>query len=174
MKQLKNMQIIGIDNGYGNLKTASGIFPASVLTFDHEPIHAQDLLVYDGKYHVIGSGHREFTPDKVSNPDHYVLTLAGIGQELWKNRMTKARVYIAAGLPLTWVESQRESFRASISSFVSRDTFGTRTHHRAPTPQSRKPCRQKHGFLSLSRVQGGSACRESKGQRPWPSEVLKA
>ena len=114
MKQLKNMQIIGIDNGYGNLKTASGIFPASVLTFDHEPIHAQDLLVYDGKYHVIGSGHREFTPDKVSNPDHYVLTLAGIGQELWKNRMTKARVYIAAGLPLTWVESQRESFRACL------------------------------------------------------------
>mgnify|MGYP001467816598 CR=1 FL=1 len=47
MKQLKNMQIIGIDNGYGNLKTASGIFPASVLTFDHEPVHAQDLLVYD-------------------------------------------------------------------------------------------------------------------------------
>ena len=37
MKQLKNMQIIGIDNGYCNLKTASGIFPASVLTFDHEP-----------------------------------------------------------------------------------------------------------------------------------------
>ena len=26
--------------------------------------------------------------------------------------MTNARVYIAAGLPLTWVESQRESFRA--------------------------------------------------------------
>lgn len=112
MKQLKNMQIIGIDNGYGNLKTASGIFPASVLTFDHEPAYAQDLLVYDGKYHVIGSGHQEFTPDKVSNPDHYLLTLAGIGQELWAHRMTKARVYIAAGLPLTWVESQRESFRA--------------------------------------------------------------
>ena len=101
MKQLKNMQIIGIDHGYGNLKTASGIFPASVLTFDHEPVHAQDLLIYNGKYHVIGSGHREFTPDKVSNPDHYILTLAGIGQELWKNRMTEARVYIAAGLPLT-------------------------------------------------------------------------
>lgn len=112
MKQLKNMQIIGIDHGYGNLKTASGIFPASVLTLNHEPAYAQDLLIYDGKYHVIGSGHREFTPDKVSNPDHYVLTLAGIGQELWKNRMTKACVYIAAGLPLTWVESQRESFRA--------------------------------------------------------------
>ena len=80
MKQLKNMQIIGIDHGYGNLKIASGIFPASVLTLSHEPAYAQDLLIYEGNYHVIGSGHREFTPDKVSNPDHYVLTLAGIGQ----------------------------------------------------------------------------------------------
>ena len=80
MKQLMNMQIIGIDHGYGNLKTASGIFPASILTFDHEPAYAQDLLIYDGKYHVIGSGHREFTPDKVSDPDHYILTLAYIGQ----------------------------------------------------------------------------------------------
>lgn len=52
----------------------------------------------------------------------------------------------------------------SISSFVSRDTFGIRTHHHAPTPQSRKPCRQKHGFLSLSRVQGGSACAGCKGK----------
>ena len=48
-KYAKNMQVIGIDHGYGNLKTASGIFPASVLTFDHEPVHAQDLLVYNGK-----------------------------------------------------------------------------------------------------------------------------
>ena len=61
MKHLKNMQIIGIDHGYGNLKTASGIFPASVLTFDHEPAYAQDLLIYDGKYHVIGSGSSPWT-----------------------------------------------------------------------------------------------------------------
>ena len=144
MKQLKNMQIIGIDNGYGNLKTASGIFPASVLTFDHEPAYAQDLLVYDGKYHVIGSGHREFTLDKVSNPDHYVLTLAGIGQELWKNRMTKARVYIAAGLPLTWVESQRESFRAYLLQndhvdFIWRGITSVRTCMRRDSPPS-CPC----------------------------------
>ena len=40
----------------------------------------------------------------------------------------------------------------------------TRTHHRAPPPQSRKPRRQKHGFLSLSRVQGGSTCAGCKGK----------
>ena len=61
-----------------------------------------------------------------------------------------------------------------MSSLVLRNTSRTRAHQRAPAPQSRKPCRQKHGFLSLNRVQGGSACQESKGQRPWPSEVLKA
>lgn len=40
MRQFKDMHIIGIDHGYGNLKTVSGIFPASVLPFDQEPIHA--------------------------------------------------------------------------------------------------------------------------------------
>lgn len=114
MKKLEKQDIvvIGIDHGYGNLKTANGVFGASVLTMDHEPAHARDVLVYDGKYHVIGSGHREFTPEKTGNQDHYILTLAGIGQELWANNMRKARVHIAAGLPLTWVEQQREAFRA--------------------------------------------------------------
>lgn len=70
------------------------------------------MLFFDGKYYVIGDGHREFTLDKVSNQDHYILTLAGIGQELWYNKLTTAKVHIAAGLPLTWVDAQREPFRA--------------------------------------------------------------
>ena len=112
MKELNNIKIIGLDNGYGNLKTANGIFAANVVCYDHEPAHAHDVLIYDDKYYVIGDGHREFTLDKVSNQDHYILTLAGIGQELWHNKLTTARVYIAAGLPLTWVDVQREPFRA--------------------------------------------------------------
>ena len=51
-------------------------------------------------------------PEQGQQPGSLQPDAAGIGQELWKNRMTEARVYIAAGLPLTWVESQRESFRA--------------------------------------------------------------
>ena len=113
MKVFNNINIIGIDNGYGNLKTANGIFAASVTAYDREPAMSHDMLVFDGKYYVIGNGHREFTPDKVSNFDHYILTLAGIGQELWHNgRITTAKVYISAGLPLTWVNAQRDEFRA--------------------------------------------------------------
>ena len=102
MKVFNNINIIGIDNGYGNLKTANGIFAASVTAYDQEPTMPHDMLVFDGKYYIIGTGHREFTPNKVSSIDHYILTLAGIGQELWHNgRITTAKVYISAGLPLT-------------------------------------------------------------------------
>lgn len=115
MKVFGKINIIGLDNGYGNIKTANGIFPASVTYCAVEPAHAQDVLVYDGKYYVIGAGHREFTLDKVGNQDHYLLTLAGIGQELWCNQLTTAAVHLAVGLPLTWVGDQREQFRAYLS-----------------------------------------------------------
>ena len=115
MRVFGNINIIGLDNGYGNIKTANGIFPASVTRCEAEPAHAQDVLVYDGKYYVIGAGHREFTLDKVGNQDHYLLTLAGIGQELWCNQLTTAAVHLAVGLPLTWVGDQREQFRAYLS-----------------------------------------------------------
>ena len=65
MRVFGKINIIGLDNGYGNIKTANGIFPASVTRCEAEPAHAQDVLVYDGKYYVIGAGHREFTLDKV-------------------------------------------------------------------------------------------------------------
>ncbi len=115
MRVFGKINIIGLDNGYGNIKTANGIFPASVTCCEAEPAHAQDVLVYDGKYYVIGAGHREFTLDKVGNQDHYLLTLAGIGQELWCNQLTTAAVHLAVGLPLTWVGDQREQFRAYLS-----------------------------------------------------------
>lgn len=115
MRVFGKINIIGLDNGYGNIKTANGIFPASVTCCETEPAHAQDMLVYDGKYYVIGAGHREFTLDKVGNQDHYLLTLAGIGQELWCNQLTTAAVHLAVGLPLTWVGDQREQFRAYLS-----------------------------------------------------------
>ena len=115
MRVFGKINIIGLDNGYGNIKTANGIFPASVTRCEAEPAHAQDVLVYDGKYYVIGAGHREFTLDKVGNQDHYLLTLAGIGQELWCNQLTTAAVHLAVGLPLTWVGDQRERFRAYLS-----------------------------------------------------------
>ena len=104
--------IIGIDHGYYAIKTKNFSFPAGVTAYTHEPYTLKNTLQIGGKYFVCGTGRQPILRDKTVNDNYYILTLAGIGQELWAHRMTNTRVYIAAGLPLTWVESQRERFRA--------------------------------------------------------------
>ena len=104
--------IIGIDSGYGNTKTAHFCFPTAVTAHDREPIFKMNLLVYNGRYYTIGEGHKEFVAEKAVDQDHYVLMLAGAAQELRHRNLTNARVHLAAGLPLTWVSLQKDSYRA--------------------------------------------------------------
>ena len=103
MRKFENKLIIGIDHGYGNMKTANCCFPTGVMVSDTEPIFVSDLLQWNNKYYSIGVGHKEFTADKFDDEDYYVLTLAAIARELRRENITSADVHIAAGLPLTWV-----------------------------------------------------------------------
>jgi len=103
--------IIGVDHGYGNIKTAHGCFKTGVAAYDQEPTFKGNLLVYDGRYYIIGEEHKEFVPDKMQDTDYYVLTLAAIASELNLRRTHSAHVYLAAGLPLTWVGRQKEAFK---------------------------------------------------------------
>lgn len=111
MRKFNEMYVIGIDHGYGNMKTANCCFPTGVMKSDTEPTFVSDLLQWNGKYYSIGVGHKEFTADKFTDEDYYVLTLAAIARELRRERLTEASVFIAAGLPLTWVREQRLSLR---------------------------------------------------------------
>lgn len=111
MKKFKEMVVIGIDHGYGNMKTASCCFPTGVLKSNTEPVFTGDLLVWEGRYYSIGVGHKEFTDNKFTDEEYYVLTLAAIARELRREQLTKAKVFIAAGLPLTWVSEQKTEFR---------------------------------------------------------------
>ena len=110
MKDFKSKVIIGIDHGYGNIKTANHIFKTGVMEYDAEPLFTNDMLVYNGKYYTIGEGHKEFKAEKQSDDDYYVLTLAAIAMELDDNDLTEADVFIAAGLPLTWTSGQKAEF----------------------------------------------------------------
>ena len=110
MKYYKNQIIIGVDHGYGNIKTANHIFKTGVIKHDTEPPFTRNMLVYNGKYYTIGEGHKEFTPQKQKDVDYYVLTLAAIAMELKDINMTETNVYIAAGLPLTWASGQKAEF----------------------------------------------------------------
>lgn len=111
MKKFNEMYVIGIDHGYGNMKTANCCFPTGVMKSDIEPTLVSDLLQWNGKYYSIGVGHKEFMADKFVDEDYYVLTLAAIARELRRERITEASVFIAAGLPLTWVSGQKAEFK---------------------------------------------------------------
>ena len=111
MKKINNLCIIEIDHGYGNMKTANCCFPTGVSVSDTEPTFASDLLIWNDRYYSIGAGHKEFAADKFRDEDYYVLTLASIAKELRRERITEASVFIAAGLPMTWVSSQKSEFK---------------------------------------------------------------
>jgi len=125
-----NPIIIGIDHGYGNIKTAHCCFKTGVNRYDKEPTFKSNLLVYSGSYYLIGEEHKEFAADKILDPDYYILTLAAIARELNIRKLTSARVHLAAGLPLTWVSEQKEAFRAYLLQNESADfTFKGIDYH---------------------------------------------
>ncbi len=115
MKELNEVKIIGIDHGYGNMKTANCCFPTGIMAFDSEPLFTADMLVHNGRYYLIGEGHKEFVPDKIKDEDYYLLTLVAIAKELKAENITNADVHIAAGLPLTWTSGQKADFAAYLS-----------------------------------------------------------
>ena len=115
MKQFKEKLIVGIDHGYGNIKTADHCFKTGIMGYDAEPLFTKDMLEYSGRYYLIGEGHKEFLPDKIKDEDYYLLTLVAIAEELKDKGLTEADVIIAAGLPLTWTSGQKAEFAAYLS-----------------------------------------------------------
>lgn len=102
--------IMGIDHGYGNIKTARTIFPSSAIKSNSEPTYSNDYLEYDGAYYLLGEERKSFVAEKVSDEENYILTIAAIAKELQARNVTYAKLHLAVGLPLTWVKSQKEDF----------------------------------------------------------------
>lgn len=116
MKQLKNgTAVIAIDHGYGNIKTANTVTQTGITAYDSPPTFEGNVLCYEGKYYRLGEGHKAFISDKVQDKDFYIFTLMGIAKEMSIGHLTEADVYLAVGLPLTWVKSQRDSFKAYLT-----------------------------------------------------------
>ena len=82
MKMIDDVIIIGIDSGYGNIKTANCCFPASLSAYDREPVFKENLLVFEGKFYLIAEGHKEIHPDNTKHLDNYLLELAPIARHL--------------------------------------------------------------------------------------------
>lgn len=102
--------IIGIDHGYGNIKTRHTVTRTDVRKQDTKPIFSKNYIEYAGAYYLIGEGHKSFIADKHEDIDYYILTLVGIAKELRQRNLTYAKVHLAVGLPLKWVQAQRQTF----------------------------------------------------------------
>lgn len=111
------METIGIDHGNAAMKTRSFCFPAGVAEYEHEPYTRKDVLKYNGKYYVCGTGRQPFLRDKTADQRYYLLTLAAMAKELAKRELPSlAEVRIAAGLPLTNYGKEKNRFRAYLLS----------------------------------------------------------
>ena len=107
----KNMEIIGIDHGFGQMKTRYNTFRSGVISRDTEPAVGGDVLFYDGKYHILGEKHKMFIQNKTEDEEYYILTVAALAKEMVSRQLKDADVIIAAGLPLQWVTKHKERFR---------------------------------------------------------------
>jgi plasmid segregation protein ParM len=103
--------IIAVDHGYGNIKTANTVTHTGIAEYDSRPVFSGNILEYEGIWYRIGEQHKEFIPDKAADEDYFLLTLYAIARELHREHLTEANVHLACGLPLTWVRTQRETFR---------------------------------------------------------------
>lgn len=112
MRKHNNFYIIGVDAGYGNMKTARTIYPTGLVAMDTKPFFDGDILEYNGTWYRIGEGHKVYNPDKTADEDFYILTLASIAAELSTEQITEANVHLALGLPTTWTGRQREDYRS--------------------------------------------------------------
>lgn len=103
---------IGVDHGYAAMKTAHCSFPSGLAEYEHEPYTQKNVLCYDGKYYVVGSGRQPLQKDKTADENYYLLTLAAIAKEIaYRNAPTTTPVILAAGLPLTSFGREKKSFR---------------------------------------------------------------
>jgi len=99
---MSDMHVIGIDHGNAGMKTRSYCFSSGIAEYEHEPFTAKDVLEYDGKYYVCGTGRQPYLRDKTVNNRYYLLTLAAIAKEMNARQIASpADICIAAGLPLT-------------------------------------------------------------------------
>ena len=103
--------IIGVDHGYGNMKTAHRVFRTGVECMEEEPIVSKNFVRYKDKFYVIGESHLVYQGNKTDSEDFYILTLAALAEELKFRGLHEANVTLAVGLSLAWMKSQGADFK---------------------------------------------------------------
>lgn len=103
--------IIGVDHGFGYIKTVHSSFVSGVTPFGVEPPLKHNVLKYNGKYYVLGGERQGVQRSKVANEYYYLMTLGAIAEELKYRKVTEANIILGAGLPLTRFGIEKAEFK---------------------------------------------------------------
>lgn len=105
-----NMEIIGIDHGWSQMKTAVHVFTSGVELLPNEPAFYDEILEFEGSYYKIGGKRMEVKDSKTENDNYYLLTLAAVAKELEVRGKREADVVLAVGLPITRYSDEKKGF----------------------------------------------------------------
>ena len=105
------MLVIGVDHGYGYIKTRNSVFGSSVAKLTYEPAQLNKVVEYENAYYQVGGITDELKIDKTIDDDYYILTLAAIAEELKAREKIKEDVSLAIGLPFTRIGREKEKFQ---------------------------------------------------------------
>ncbi len=113
----ESREIIGIDHGNRNIKTAGGaVFSASIQPITTKPDSLENVLEFQNRSYFIGAGVPVIERvDKTENEDYYILTLAALAMELKNRKLTSANVRMGAALPPRRFQSQKDGFKKYLS-----------------------------------------------------------
>lgn len=102
-------RIIGIDHGYGYIKTVHHEFRTGVQEFHTEPPIMQRVVKYNGTYYSVGGSRQNVRLVKWQDENYWVMTLAAVAEELGND--TDCDVILAVGLPLTRFGAEKAEFK---------------------------------------------------------------
>lgn len=105
------MKIIGIDNGYGYVKTKNTIALNGVNELVTEPATKDNVLFFNGEYYTVGEKRLTYMSDKTYDGKHYLGTLAAIGRELRERGTNSDEITLAQGLPYEFYGAQKNKFK---------------------------------------------------------------
>ena len=103
-------EIIGIDHGNGNMKTAHTVFPCGFKMQETEPsaLFAKDIVEYDGLFYSLTPNRFSYQVDKTTDERCYVLTLFAVAKELMAREENRMRE-----MPVDFSEDSSTSLRSA-------------------------------------------------------------
>ena len=107
---MNEIQIIGVDNGYGNTKGSNSCIQSGVKKLPMKPPIDTHTVEYNGEYYAIGGQKMSIQKSKTENEDTLISTLAIIGEEFKKKGIYTADIRLAVGLPLTRMGAEKNDF----------------------------------------------------------------